>query len=268
MKPSRLGDRTIRDFGEQWTRYGDLSGYLGSAQLLSDTLSPLFALDDVAGRRVADIGSGAGRVVRVLARAGAAHVVAVEPSDAFAVLQANTREESGRITYLRCRGDELPATGDCDTVFALGVLHHIPDPAPVVRAALGALKPGGRFIAWLYAREGTRLYRAVTAPLRAVTRRLPHPLLAALVRVLDVPLALYVRACEAAPLPLSEYVRRVLVPLGPERRRLTIYDQLNPAYTRHYSREEAVALLQAGGFENVRAHHQHGYSWLVVGTRP
>jgi hypothetical protein len=51
-------------------------------------------------------------------------------------------------------------------------------------------------------------------------------------------------------------------------RRLTIYDQLNPAYAKYYTRSEAEALLVEAGFVDVKLYHRHGYSWTAVGTRP
>jgi len=259
---------TIRDFGVQWTRYSNLTGYLGSLDLLADTLAPLVDVAEIRERRVADIGSGTGRVVRQLLAAGAAHVVALEPSDAFTVLVSNTADAADRVTCLRQTGDALPPSGDLDFVFALGVLHHIPDPGPVVRAARAALRPGGRLVAWLYAREGNALYLAAVRPVRAVTTRLPAPALAALVRLIDLPLCLYVRASAVLPLPMRRYMRDVLGRLSGAHRRLTIYDQLNPRYARYYTRADAEALLTGAGFEAVRLEHRHGYSWLVTGRTP
>ena len=54
----------------------------------------------------------------------------------------------------------------------------------------------------------------------------------------------------------------------PDKRRLVLYDQLNPAYAHYYTEKEARALLEEGGFEEVRLYHRHGYSWSVVGRRP
>jgi len=59
-----------------------------------------------------------------------------------------------------------------------------------------------------------------------------------------------------------------LAKLSPEQHRLVMYDQLNPAYAKYYTREEARALLESAGFSNVRIHHRHGYSWTVVGQKP
>ena len=39
----------------------------------------------------------------------------------------------------------------------IGVLHHISDPKPFVEAAYKALRPGGRFLVWLYGKEGDNL---------------------------------------------------------------------------------------------------------------
>jgi hypothetical protein len=55
--------------------------------------------------------------------------------------------------------------------------------------------------------------------------------------------------------------------MSPHKRRLAIYDQLNPAYAKYYTREEAAALLAAAGFVDIRLHHRHGYSWSVIGTK-
>ena len=54
----------------------------------------------------------------------------------------------------------------------------------------------------------------------------------------------------------------------PAKRRVVIYDQLNPAYATYYSRAEAEALMAGAGFVDIRLHHRHGYSWTVTGRRP
>jgi SAM-dependent methyltransferase len=265
---AELQQRTIADFGRQWTHYQDNEGYYGSVTLLHDIFTPLLGAADYHGARVAEIGAGTGRIVRMLLQAGAEHVVAVEPSEAFEVLCANLEGYAGRVTCLRCTGDELPASGDLDLVFSVGVLHHIPDPLPTVKAALAALKPGGRIAVWLYGRENNGAYLALAQLLRWLTTRLPHPALAALAWALSWPLAGYLALCRFLPLPLRRYLTLVLAPMSPEKRRLIIYDQLCPAYARYYTRAEALALLDAAGFIDLRTYHRHGYSWSVVGTRP
>ena len=259
--------RTIRDFGEQWLRYPDNEGYYGSLELFSDILAPFLGLDPMKGARVAEIGSGTGRLVNMLLEAGANHVIAVEPSDAFEVLCKNLRQPD-KVTCLKISGDQLPPYGHLDFVFSVGVLHHIMDPRPVVETAFRALHPGGQFLVWLYGREGNGFYLAAVMPLRTLTKRLPTSLLTALVELIYWPSALYVRLCHAFPLPMRGYVLSVFEKMSPRKRRLIIYDQLNPDYAKYYTRSEARALLADQGFKDVRVHHRHGYSWTVIGTKP
>jgi SAM-dependent methyltransferase len=263
----QLRARTIADFGEQWTLYPSTGGFFSSSALFNDFLDPLLSDRDVAGCRVADIGAGTGRFVNVLAAAGAAHVVALEPSGAMRVLRENTQRFRDRITYLDGTGERLPASGDLDYVFAIGVLHHIPDPDPVVAAAFRALRPGGTIAIWLYGREGNTTYLLLARSLWWLTRRLPHRGLALIAHALYPVVRCYMAACRWRRLPLAAYMRRVMLPLTPAARRVVIYDQLNPAYAKYYTCEEARALIERAGFTGVRLHHRHGFSWTVVGTK-
>lgn len=260
-------DQTIRDFGEQWLKYTDNKGYYGSLELFSDILSPLLKPDELRGCSVAEIGSGAGRIVNMLLEAGANRVVAIEPSDAFEVLCRNIRQPE-KVTCLNISGDQLPACGNLDYVFSIGVLHHIFNPAPVVKAAFDALRPGGRFLVWLYGKEGNGLYLASIKPLRVLTRRLPHFALRPLVETMYWPLILYIKSCHKLPLPLRGYMLSIFEKMSPDKRRLIIYDQLNPSYAKYYTQSEAKQLLFDGNFVNIRVHHRHGYSWTVIGTKP
>lgn len=263
-----LTSKTISDFGEQWVNYRDNPGYYGSVGLLGDLFGPLLSLDAVRDKRVADIGSGTGRIVNMLLDAGAAHVVAVEPSAAFSVLQTNTSTRSSRITYINSRGEALPSGLDLDLVVSMGVLHHIPEPDPVVDAAFHALRPGGHLLVWLYGREGNELYLKFANPMRAVTKRTPHFLLGALCSALNIALDLYIFGCRFLPLPMRSYMRDVLARFPRSVRKLTIYDQLNPSYAKYYTKVEAESLLKRAGFVAISAWHRHGYSWSVVGQKP
>ena len=56
----------------------------------------------------------------------------------------------------------------------IGVLHHISDPKPFVEAAYKALRPGGRFLVWLYGKEGDNLssMTSLTPPMPNIIRGL------------------------------------------------------------------------------------------------
>lgn len=102
----------------------------------------MLPVDVLKDCKIAEIGSGAGRIVFGLARAGAAKIYAVEPSHAIAVTRKSTKEFQDRIEYLQVAGDELPTGLNLDYVVAIGVLQHIPGPDSVVRAAHSTLRDG------------------------------------------------------------------------------------------------------------------------------
>lgn len=265
---ARTDAKTISDFGEQWTQHRDNSGFYGSTDLFVDAFGKFVSLDEIRGKRVGDIGSGSGRIVNMLLAAGAAEVVAVEPSDAIEVLKENTRHAKDRVRYVHGTGEAIAeAAKDLDLIVSYGVLHHITDPSPVARAALRALKPGGKFLAWVYGREGNAAYLALTEPMRMVTTHLPPAMLRGLSHAMNLALDVYVPACAKLPLPLAGYMNNVVAKLDRQKRYLVVYDQLNPAYARYYRGREARELFEQAGFANVELYHRHGYSWTISGTK-
>ncbi len=268
MADREIDSKTVRDFGDQWTRYTENDGHYASIDMLRDIVEPLLPLDRVNGARVMDIGSGSGRIVNMLLLAGAVHITAVEPSDAVDVLRANVAHAGQKVRVVQAMGHEAPADIPVDIVVSIGVLHHIVDPAPVVSAGLAALRPGGVWFAWLYGYEGNELYLAVFGTLRKITTRMPDFLLRGFCHALTVGLSAYVAAAKFLPLPMRDYCRGVLGKYPYRHLYLTVFDQLNPAYAKYYRADEARALFERAGLTDIRLHHRHGYSWAIVGTAP
>ncbi len=192
--------------------------------MFADILGPHLTPAAFQDATVADIGSGTGRVVDMLLKAGAGHVTAVEPSDAFLVLQKNVSASASRVTCVQVPGDRIP-DGPYDFVVSFGVLHHIPDPEPVVARAFDVLKSGGRLVVWLYGREGNGLYLFAFKLIHGVTRRLPDWMLHPLSHVLTAALWAYAKACRVLPLPMRGYMRRVI---GQYRVAAHVPDRLRP----------------------------------------
>ena len=260
-------DQTISDFGEQWTRHTANPDYYGSVELFADIIGPFLTLEDIKGRKCADVGSGTGRIVLMMLAAGAASVVAIEPSRAYDVLVRNTAHASDRVRCLNVAGEGIPQE-DFDIVLSIGVLHHIPEPGPVVRAAFDALRPGGQMLVWLYGREGSRAYQSIFVPVRLITRNLPVVVNEILAWMLYPIVLVYAALARLVPaLPLSDYLSNVYLRFPAAERRLVILDQINPRWAKYYSRDEAEALLRDAGFRNIRLHHRHGYSWTVCGSK-
>src|SRR5688500_7332362 len=196
---------TIRDFGQQWTRYQANEGYYGSLELFRDIMGPLVQPEELAGARVADVGSGTGRIVNMLLDAGVGSVIALEPSAAFDVLVKNTADRAAAIEYVRATGEHLPAGRALDMVFSIGVIHHIADPRPVLRAMHDHLRPGGACVVWVYGREGNELYVLLVRVLRSVTTWMPDALLSGLAWILSYALEPYVALARVCRVPMGSY---------------------------------------------------------------
>lgn len=265
-----LDDKTIRDFDNQWTRYDDNDGWYASLELFSDIIHPHMKADDLQGKTVAEIGSGTGRIVGMLLEAGASHVYAIEPAPgAFEKLKNNVSQmERGKeVTPLNDRGDEWSIDEPIDLAISIGVIEFITDPSATVQRCYDSLKPGGEVFFWLCGYEGNELYLRFVEPLRKLTTFLPHFLLVVVVELLYWTLMAYRVICKIVPLPLKRYLDSVWWPMTAKKRRLVIYDQLNPTYLKYYRKHEAISLLEKAGFQDIEIHHRHGYSWSVKGKK-
>lgn len=267
MKPTeQLAAQVVADFGRQHVHYPDNDGYFGSSEFFRDTVEPLMTEADFRGAHVAEIGAGSGRIVQMLLAAGTAKVFALEPGDGVELIRKNYHNDP-RVECVRATGEFLPDR-QFDIVLSIGVLHHIPDPIPAVRAAYRALRPGGRMLVWLYGWEGNELYLAFILPLRRITRRLPHRVNVGLAWLLQFPLAAYIGLSRILPVPMHRYMVEVTGKLTADKRRHQIYDQLNPEWAKYYRRDEVERLMRDAGFSNIQVHHRHGYSWTATGVKP
>jgi SAM-dependent methyltransferase len=263
-----LDQRTIEDFGEQWHQFTENEGFYGSVASLEDKCCNLMSVEDIRGKDVCEIGAGAGRFIGILSQLSPKSILAIEPSKAIEILQRNMEVSEVPIRYLNATGGQLDEIDTLDYVFSIGVIHHIVDPVPTLRAALKALRPGGRLLIWVYGYEGNELYLALVSPLRWVTKRLPDPVVRALSWVLLMIMEVYIQLCRFLPLPLRGYMVNVLGKFTMNKKLLAIFDQLNPAHAKYYKRDEIIEVVQSAGFINAKAQDRHGYSWSVIGEKP
>jgi len=259
--------KTIEDFGQQWSHFTDNTGYYGSTDILKDICGPHFNLENFKQKTIIDIGAGTGRLTNLLIESGAKHVYALEPSKAFDVLLKNTTKNAEKITYLHTTGDNIPNDIHYDFAISIGVIHHIPDPVPTLKSAIMHLKPGGKIIIWLYGKEGNRLYLFFASFIRLITIKIPNNYLIYISKKLVNPLRLYGILCKSFKLPMHEYMKKHINKLDNASLLITIYDQLNPHHAKYYKKDEAFSLLEDRGLINIRIYHRHGYSWTLVGEK-
>jgi len=266
-------DNYASSFGFQWNKFR-------ATQLDSRTGLPIsrerffaesrWTQEDLAGKRVLDVGCGAGRFAEIALSTGA-HVVAVDYSSAVDACHANLGPHP-RLSVLQADVYRLPfKAGAFDFVYCFGVLQHTPDPHRAVLALAPPLKCGGKLAIDFY----PRLALNVLWPkywLRPFTRRMRAERLFAVVQWLVPKLLPVARSLAAVPLlgrrlrylvPIMMYYR--VFPLTKEQHRewaiLDTFDMLAPEHDHPQTAAAVESWLREAGLGDVFAAREG----LVVG---
>lgn len=251
-------------FGLQWlrharTQYDSANGTTISAdRFFAQTAWP----KALAGERVLEVGSGAGRFTEQAASTGAM-VVSVEYSEAVA---ANMASNGHRPNVLIVQADlfRLPLTpASFDRVTCLGVLQHTPDPAGAFRAIAQMVRPGGHLSVDIYRRpRGIGRLLKTRYMVRPVTRRIPPRLLYPMTRTYIRVLWPVARLIHRIPrvgrrinwaLQIADY--RGIYPLDEAALRewavLDTFDMLAPRYDYPQDPDTLGAWFESAGFTDI-----------------
>lgn len=266
----------VADFGREWSHYDQSAlGEDEQATLFAQYFS-LFPFDALpAGAEGFDLGCGSGRWARLCApRVGTLHCV--DPAAAALEVARRKLADLPNCRFHLARADALPfADASMDFGYSLGVLHHLPDPAAGLAAAVSKLKPGAPLLVYLYYAFDNRpawfraLWRASDVLRRAISR-LPHPLKLGVSRGIAAsvywPLARVARLAERAGrdvsnLPLSAYRDKSFYVM-----RTDALDRFGTRLEHRYTRAQIAAMMRAAGLERVAFRDGVPY-WCALGYR-
>ena len=114
-------------------------------------------LAELRGKRVLEVGPGAGGHAALFARHGARVTAADITYGRARATEAKFRlmgEDAAGCSAMQSDGERLPfADGTFDIVYSNGVLHHTPDTALAVDEVYRMLRPGGRAVIMLYCKN-------------------------------------------------------------------------------------------------------------------
>jgi len=153
--PAGLASRLDRVLGRRKHRSDAFFSKVGQRwdQMRLDAFGDAFHLEALSALlpsdwRVADIGSGTGYLLPILARTFK-QVVAVDPvPEMLDTARARcAREKLGNVTFRKGDLSRLPIPDDdVDLALAVLVLHHVPSPADALGELHRAIRPGGKLL--------------------------------------------------------------------------------------------------------------------------
>lgn len=262
-------DTTISDFDYQWKNFGAIqesdSTYMNSAELLADLFQGFLTPKMIEGKVIAEIGSGHGRLIRSVEEFKPKKVFAIEPGKNAIKMAEDNLKNFNNITFINKRGDNFSLKEKLDVIFSIGVIHHIADPIPVINNIYDHLKPGGKFLLWVYGKEGNKLYLLFYNFISKLTKSTNNKMLMAFSRFLTIFTYPYGYLCYFLPLPLRGYFLKVFNKFDFYNRALVVFDQLNPSYAKYYSKKDLEDLIQGTKFSKVKKmSHRAGYSWTAI----
>ena len=145
------------NFGYQWNKFAGTQ--VDKASKLEMSKTRLFAetnwdKEDLTGKNILEVGSGAGRFTQILLDHTNANVYSVDYSNAVEANYKNNGPHE-RLQLFQASIYEMPfAKAQFDKVLCIGVLQHTPNFEQSVKALIEMVKPGGELVVDFYGING------------------------------------------------------------------------------------------------------------------
>ena len=269
-----LDAATVTGFGDEWSAFDQAALPEEERERRFWEYFAVFPFDGLREAEGFDLGCGSGRWAQMLApKVGKLHCI--DPAPKALDVARRTVTAPNADFHLGCAStiplpDRSQGFGVC-----LGVLHHTPDPAAALAAAVRKLKPGAPFLLYLYYdfenRPGWfRLAWKASDLARRVLCRMPFaikkPLCDMIATTVYLPLATTAKLLEragadVATVPLSHYRTWSFYSM-----RTDALDRFGTRIERRFSRDQMRAMMEAAGLTDIRFSDRAPY-WVACGVR-
>ncbi len=248
-------------FGHSWNIFNEILP-IHEEQFLRWTKG--IGKTDWQGKRFLDVGCGIGRNSWWPLTYGAASSLSIDIDErTLAAARNNLAKYAGAVVENRS-AYEINENEEFDIAFSIGVIHHLDDQPAAVQQMQQAVKPGGTVLLWLYGYENNEWLIRYFDPVR---RFLFSKMPLRLVYALSLPATALLWVFLRLGLGRTEYMRLIRT-FSFRHLRAIVYDHMIPHIAKYYKKDEAIALLEDAGLENVQAHWVNEMSWTVVGDKP
>src|SRR5690242_12566694 len=150
-------------FGYEWQNYAEI---IPEYEEQFRRWTPHMQPEDWRGLSFVDAGCGMGRNSYWVMRYGAAHGLAIDVDSRSLASARRTLETYQNVRVRTLSIYDLEPSASYDVVFSIGVIHHLQEPLRALQAMVGATKPGGRVLIWVYGRENNGWIVYLLTPLR------------------------------------------------------------------------------------------------------
>jgi SAM-dependent methyltransferase len=261
IPPERTKSGSPDRFGYEWGRYSEL---LPEHEEQFRRWTPHVTPEEWRDSVVLDVGCGMGRNSYWPLKYGARACVAIDVdqnslSSARATLARFPNAEVRNMSVY-----DIKFINHFDIVYSIGVIHHLSDPEAALRNMVGAAKPGGRVLIWVYGLENNRWIVTIFNPLRkALFSRLP----VGLVHHLSLYPAMLLWLGLRLGIGRIEYFN-LLRGMTFSHLRSIVFDQMLPRIANYWPRAAVKRLMQDAGLTNVDLAWVNQMSWAASGVKP
>lgn len=170
-------DNYTGNFGYQWNKFA--ATQVDKTSKLQISKTRFFAetnwdKEDLAGKNILEVGSGAGRFTQILLDHTNANIYSVDYSNAVEANYQNNGPHN-RLHLFQASIYEMPfAKAQFDKVLCLGVLQHTPSFEKSVQALIEMVKPGGELVVDFYGINGAWTKLHAKYMYRPLTKKMSH----------------------------------------------------------------------------------------------
>jgi ubiquinone/menaquinone biosynthesis C-methylase UbiE len=152
-------DNYTNSFGFQWNKFQktqiDREAKNSSFSKERFFVATEWDKEDLSGKNVLEVGSGAGRFTQIVLDYTKANLYSIDYSDAVSANYRNNAHHGDRLHLFQASIYEMPFPDNSfDKVFCFGVLQHTPDFKKSVKSLIDKAKPGGEIAVDFYPIKG------------------------------------------------------------------------------------------------------------------